>query len=95
MRLQGLELTLESLQEVLSKFPYPIKYSSHVGELNSHGVSFLAKDEKVDLVKIKFDNLGDASEVNDYLESKFSLNIKYKCLYGKSFEYDIDVQSPS
>lgn len=93
MELNGKKLIHDNLRKVLSNFPYKIDYSPHISELNSHGTSYLTKDEKVDLVKIKFENLTDAFEINEYLESIFSLNITYKSLYGKSFEYKISPPS--
>lgn len=89
MKLGDLKFTSESLRETVLEISAGIDYENHIGELNSHGNSFISKDEKVDLVKIKFKNIQDASKINEHLESQFSLRIKYKSLYGDVHEYKI------
>lgn len=89
MALNNNKLTHENLKAELEKLPLNITYKAVIGELNAHGNTSLAKDEKVDLIKIQFENISSGEDISEYLEKVFILNIKYTCMYGKTFTFSI------
>lgn len=86
--INGDELTNASLKSALAKLPFSMTYDSHIGELYNVK-SYIAKDEKVDLLKLKVNGDADIDEIEKFLKTLITVDIEYQSLYGKKSLFQI------